>query len=487
MKRINGQTLGFKDLANKVLSWITCAKRQITTTELQQALAVEVSEPELDKENFYEIQDMVSVCAGLVTVDKESDIIRLVHFTTQEYFERTQKDWFPTAETDITKTCVTYLSFSVFDSGICATNKEFEERLQSNRLYDYAARNWGYHACAASTVIEQWTEVEQLIQDFLENETNISAASQAMMASRSSFSYSQSVPRQMTGVHIAAYFGLVKTIKGLLKNAYSPDLQDSYGRTALSLAAEGGHEDVVKLLLETGKVDVGSEDEYDQTPLWWAAMEGHEVVVKLLVDTGKVDVESKGRNGQMLLRWAAVEGHEAVIKLLVDVESKGKNGRILLSWAAMEGHEAVVKLLLETGKVDVESKDKDGHTPLWLAARGGHEAVVKLLLETGKVDVESKDEYYGQTPLWWAARQGHDAVVKLLLETGKVDVEPKDKYGGQTPLSRAAWGGHEAVVKLLLETGKVDVESKDKYGQTPLSRAAWGGHDAVVNLLRPRI
>jgi hypothetical protein len=33
---------------------------------------------------------MVSVCAGLVTIDEESNIIRLVHHTTQEYFERSQ-------------------------------------------------------------------------------------------------------------------------------------------------------------------------------------------------------------------------------------------------------------------------------------------------------------------------------------------------------------------------------------------------------------
>ncbi|KAI9764578.1 MAG: hypothetical protein M1839_005804, partial [Geoglossum umbratile] len=298
MKRINGQMPGFKDLANKVLSWITCAKRQITTTELQYALAVEVSKSELDEEDFYKIQDIVSVCAGLVTVDKESDIIRLVHFTTQEYFERTQKDWFPTAETDITKTCVTYLSFSVFNSGICATDEEFKERLQSNRLYDYAARNWGHHACAASTVMEQWAGVEQLIQDLLENKTNISAASQAMMASGRFYGYSQTVPKQMTGVHIAAYFGLVRTIKGLLKNGYNPDLQDSYGRMPLSWAAERGREGVVKLLLATEKVDLDSKDTSGQTPLSLAAERGHEAVVKLLLATEKVDLDPKDTSGR---------------------------------------------------------------------------------------------------------------------------------------------------------------------------------------------
>jgi len=107
---------------------------------------VEVGESALDEDNLPQIEDIVSVCAGLVTVDDESHIIRLVHYTTQEYFKRMQKDWFPNAETEITTTCVTYLSFKVFESGFCQTDKEFEERLRSNPLYDYAAHNWGRHA-----------------------------------------------------------------------------------------------------------------------------------------------------------------------------------------------------------------------------------------------------------------------------------------------------------------------------------------------------
>jgi hypothetical protein len=59
---------------------------------------VEAGESELDEDNLPQIEDMVSVCAGLVTVDEESGIIRLVHYTTQEYFQRTQKIWFPDAE-----------------------------------------------------------------------------------------------------------------------------------------------------------------------------------------------------------------------------------------------------------------------------------------------------------------------------------------------------------------------------------------------------
>ncbi len=52
---------------------------------------------------------MVSKCASLVIVDGESDIIRLVYYITQEYFERMQIPWHPDVQTDITRACFTHL------------------------------------------------------------------------------------------------------------------------------------------------------------------------------------------------------------------------------------------------------------------------------------------------------------------------------------------------------------------------------------------
>jgi len=89
---------------------------------------------ELDKGDLPHIGDMIAVCSGLVTIDDESDIIRLVHYTTQEYFQRTQEHWFPNAELDITTICTIYLSFSVFENGFCETDESFEERLRTSQL-----------------------------------------------------------------------------------------------------------------------------------------------------------------------------------------------------------------------------------------------------------------------------------------------------------------------------------------------------------------
>jgi hypothetical protein len=306
MERLNGQTAGHRELAKQVLSWIACAKRPLTSLELQHALAVEVHDHKLDKENITDIEVMVSVCNGLVNIDEKSDTFRFVHYTTQEYFERTWNSWFPNAQTDITKTCITYLLFDAFETGFCLTDKEFEARLQSNVLCDYAARNWGYHACRSST-----EDVKLLILDLLESQTKVSACSQAMMASRSYSGYSQRVPRQMTGMHLAAYFGLEESVAALLKRQHYPDSKYTDGRTPLSWAAEKGHEAVVKLLLEKGAYP-DSEDWYSRTPLHWAAKTGHEAVVKLLLGKG-ADVNAQGGKYGNALCAASTEGHETIV------------------------------------------------------------------------------------------------------------------------------------------------------------------------------
>ncbi|KAK3314375.1 hypothetical protein B0H66DRAFT_463101, partial [Apodospora peruviana] len=173
IKRINDQERGRRDLANRVLSWITCTKRPLKTIELQHALTVDAGDSELNEDDLLQVEEIVAVCAGLVTIDEESAIIGLVHFTTQEYFQGK----FPNAEQEITNICLTYLSFSKFQTGPCETDDKFEQRLQNNPLYDYAARNWGHHARQTAISPE---EVDQFLM-FLTSPTLIEASSQALL------------------------------------------------------------------------------------------------------------------------------------------------------------------------------------------------------------------------------------------------------------------------------------------------------------------
>jgi ankyrin repeat protein len=416
MERIESQGEGFRKLAKRILSWVTYAKRPLSTAELQHALAVRPGMAELDEDFLPEVEVLGSICVGLVTIDEQSHAIRLVHHTTQEYFERTQIFWFPNGQRDIATTCVTYLSFDAFETGFCPTDEEFEARLQLNILYEYAARNWGYHACAASGV-------EQLILDFLQSEANVSGSSQAIMAFESYDGYVKNLPTRMTGVHLAAFFGLKETMVSLLDSGNHPNSKDTYDRTPLSLAASSGHEAMVSLLLAKDGVDVNSKDtEYGWTPLLGAAANGHKAVVKLLLEHEDIDANSKDNEGWTPVSRAAFYGHEAVAQLLIEHEGvdahseDSEYGLTPLSWAAANGRDAVARLLLERG-ADVDAIDDRGHTALHEAARNGHEAVVQLLLENG-ADVNACTKHC-YTALTLASEYGHTAVVELLFSICK--------------------------------------------------------------------
>ncbi|KAL8668528.1 MAG: hypothetical protein Q9168_006848 [Polycauliona sp. 1 TL-2023] len=541
LDRIQGQLPGDTALAKNVLSWITYARRPLSTLELSHALAVNIGDSELDTDNIPEVEDMISVCAGLVTVDEESNIIRLVHYTTQEYFERTRDTWNPEAQKDIASVCLTYLSFRCFASGLVRDyhdevvyGKEIELRMTNNPFYMYAVVNWVKH------LIPVESECLDLVLDLLQHEGLIASVRQILHH----FVIQPWLANDGTVLHLAASFGLSSLSEKLLgdtsktasnminsldgggqtplhwavTNAYEAvvklflardgveaDLKDDDGRTPLWYAAEDGNEVVAKLLLARDDVDVNSNDLHGQTPLSHAAKNGHEAVVKLLLTRSDIEADSKDQHGRTPLSFAAERGREAVVKLLlarhdVEADSKGHDLRTPLSYVAggqfttfntSHDSEAVVKLLLARKDVEVDSKDSDGRTPLSFAAANGKEEVVKLLLARKDVEMNSKDSD-GRTPLSFAAKNGREEVVKMLLARDDVEADTKDNRG-RTPLSYAAEGrfelhtfDYEAVVKLLLARKDVEVDSNDKSGGTPLSYAAENGNEAVVKLLLAR-
>ncbi|PNY26502.1 Ankyrin repeat domain-containing protein 50 [Tolypocladium capitatum] len=529
IERIEGQVKDQEDLAKQVLSWITCAKRQLTTTELQHALAVEVGAPELDEDNMPQIEDIISACAGLVTVDQESKTIRLVHYTAQEYFERLRMGLFPDAQLDIATICIAYLSFKAFDEGFCGADDVFEERLRSHPFYNYASRNWGHHVYEASSLFPG-------LIDFLECEHKVVASAQALIVAKlypEHCQYSQDATRVVSGLHLAAYFGLSEVVRILLGRGHGADTADSDERTPLSHAAERGHDAVLETLLAQ-EVEVDSRatirGNRGRTPLSFAAENGHLTIVKALLERGAQansqehslppgwerrsteagriyfvdhrarrttwtypnveqssdEAEPTDKHGPTPLLYAAKGGHQAVVELLlatrgIDVNLQDNMGRTPLSAAASYGHQDIVELLFNVGKAETDVKDKLGETALHLAAINGSRATVSFLLGTGKFEADLKDDI-GQTPLFNAAEQGHECIVTLLLATEGVDADSKDD-DGRTPLFTAAENGHGAVVGLLLATGSVDANSKGRDNLTPLAVAAARGHEDIVSLL----
>lgn len=70
LRRIDGQLAEDRLLARRALSWISYAQRLLTTKELCYALAIEPGDKALNADNIYDVEDIISVCAGLVTVGR---------------------------------------------------------------------------------------------------------------------------------------------------------------------------------------------------------------------------------------------------------------------------------------------------------------------------------------------------------------------------------------------------------------------------------
>lgn len=140
MTRITGKLPSHAQRVKQVLGWMIHAGRPLNKLELQHALGVKSGGTKLDPDDLPDISHLAAVCAGLVTVDEESGIIRLVHYTAQEYFVLTKEQWFPEFHKLITRTCMSYLSLESFASGHCQSVGQLQQRFKDHPFYSYAAK-----------------------------------------------------------------------------------------------------------------------------------------------------------------------------------------------------------------------------------------------------------------------------------------------------------------------------------------------------------
>lgn len=145
------------------------AKRFLRVEEIQHALAVEVDEEEnsscqMSFDDILSPQSLTDVCAGLVVIDPRSQIIRLVHYTTQEFFDRERQNLFADTEHEISKVCLTYLMYDV--ASVLPTDDYLSETLSSYSFFGYDALHWFSHLTCIQdhkrhwqSLLERWNGV----------------------------------------------------------------------------------------------------------------------------------------------------------------------------------------------------------------------------------------------------------------------------------------------------------------------------------------
>lgn len=173
-------------------------------------------------------------------------------------------------------------------------------------------------------------------------------------------------------------------------------------RSPLTLAAEFGQTEIVKLLITKG-IDINGRDNSGNTALMIAAGTGRMDMVRLLIEKG-ADA-NVGGTGNAALNHAVWAGKTEIVKFFIDrgadVNAKAADGRTLLMDAASGGHVDTLKFFIGKG-LDVNAKTDDGWTALMLTVRRCNANAAKLLLDHGAdVNARNKD---GQTALGMALK-----------------------------------------------------------------------------------
>jgi len=444
IERIKAQDEGKSGLGLAALMWVSHAERQLRADELCHALAVELGSKDFNAGNAPSISILVGYCQGLITVDEETSIVRLVHPTVKEYLST---DIFSKPHSAIAEICLTYLN----SEQVKALSAHPSAVIHDKPFLEYCSVYWGIHARqgfsdnARSLALELLREYEGHISRKLLLK-RVKYLDRGGYGGKIDGDLGSDISFPFNGLDCASFFGIVQLVITFIRmgtQAYSP----------LKWAARNGHEEVAETLLDWRVGDPNHRDYFGMTPLLYAIWCGHEQVIKTLLRSQVVDPNIQ--------------------------DGCGKNP---LSYAAQGGLEEVVKILLQQRGVDPNAHDNSGNTPLLFAARSGHVRVVEILLGQNEVNPD-KPNSNGQTPLSYAASGGHGEVVKILL--GRKDVNPDGPDNdGRTPLMCATSGGHEGVVKILLGQEKVNPNKPDNNGQTPLMLATRLDFQEVITLLQ---
>ena len=276
------------------------------------------------------------------------------------------------------------------------------------------------------------------------------------------------------------------------KKPANPDDDEYDGCTALHIAVDQDHSEIVALLLARG-ADITATDTIEWTPVHFAAMRPGDACLRQLITHGQsLGIEAKsltiGNSGRLPLHIAAEYNNIENICLLLGTDNLHintptatyKNTALIL--AAKNGYIEIVKKLLDTPGIDVNAVTPAGNTALIFAAQQGHTEIVQALLAHRNINVNAATND-GFTALMLATLAGYTKIVQALLDHSDVDVNAAKLYDGETALMIAAQRGRTEIVQALVNHHDINVNAVTPDHKTALMIAAQNGRTETVHAL----
>jgi len=146
LSRMKAEPESRSKLGMEVLMWASHVERPLYIDELCYALGVEAGSIDLNTRNLLAIKTLIQCSLRLVTVEKSSSTVRLVHQTLQEHLSN-NPNFFIKPHSMITEACLTYFDFlHVRDLSPTARSVP-----PTAPLVEYASSHWGSHARRGNT------------------------------------------------------------------------------------------------------------------------------------------------------------------------------------------------------------------------------------------------------------------------------------------------------------------------------------------------
>lgn len=487
--RIEGQDSDNRYLADRAICWVCLSQRPLTILELRYALSVEPDEPDMDEhDDLIPESAVIAACAGLITVEKSTAVVRFVHYTTQEYFEAIQPTRYPNAQLEMTEACVAFLCLRAFSDNETPQNHEvyLGNFIEKHPFLEYAANYWGHHArlSLANGVAEDISTrktIQNLVGTLMDQSPRLITATRVLLATRirghgwgvaaevGSKRGDVDMPLSIRKLNYFAYFGLDSLLQDLIDQD-DRCLVESGGGCLGNIAhwaVLGEHESSIRLILATSsaKTLLSGAGFCDFRPFYLAVHQGNAKMASILLEYGADPSTYTSFGLWTPLHQAAAAGYSDIVAVII---------------STAEGRETVFSTTVH------------GDTPLHVAAHVGNPESLELLLGAA---VESSLQLDAivikltnrtrKTPLHFAAEKGVLVAVRMVMDS-KLGVKLATAKDGQgfIPFQNAVAGGSIDVARLFLDWDGVELgEAYSKAVASSLLLAAGRGLPEMVQLL----
>jgi len=364
--------------AKQTLLWISKTARPLKVNELRHAMLISETPLNFKPSTIPAGQLFVEYCFGFVVIDTKSDIVRLAHFSIDEYLRQRNFNFLAPANTTIALACINYMLLPWLPNPPSSDESDPED------------------------MPEQPVELQN---GSLDTDSTDHGALLSQLELQQSHQTRPEMPQNNSAI-----VGIFETV---LKKYPLMDYGVAYWGYHAAKSFSGSVSDAVNIWLQNEKGF-----------MFWGWLDERNSHDSLYAGRNSQRFEKRHGDERRGLKRCHVAARYGIWELMphdpfelqAELNSTTENGDTPLMIAAERGHIVFVESLLAQQSLNLNEVDLDGNTALCRAVNTGQSSIFHVLLEHPGVNVT-----FG-SPLHFALSLGATDMIKALLTRKDLDI-----------------------------------------------------------------